>query len=210
MRMLGPLSRRDRAPRPPDRTAVTSAQTRLAPGARDGSRPAAGLAPGAAICLQCGMLAPGGDVSFCRRCGLAIGSPPRSDAALPTCPICYAEVEADGKVVSLRATHHRIDLVTHMDEHEQFPVGDDDYLESLRAGDEIRIDRWRAPFDLVRRYLVTGAIDGGRRRAYQHSAIVTAMSQLKRWGPDAEIFGDQDEWRAARRAVSVLMERYHR
>jgi hypothetical protein len=72
------------------------------------------------------------------------------------------------------------------------------------------IDRWEAPFDLVRRYLVTGVIDGGRRRDYQHSAIVTAMSQLKRWGPGADLFGDQAEWKLARDAVTALMERYHR
>jgi len=64
--------------------------------------------------------------------------------------------------------------------------------------------------DLVRRYLVTGAIDGGRRRDYQHSAIVTAMSQLKRWGAGADLFGDQAEWKLARDAVTALMERYHR
>jgi hypothetical protein len=97
-----------------------------------------------------------------------------------------------------------------MADHDDHPVGDDDYLESLRAGDLIRIDRWQAPFELVRRYLVTGAIDGGRRRSYQHSAVVMAMSQLKRWGPDAEIFGDQAEWRDARTAVTALLERYHR
>jgi hypothetical protein len=95
-----------------------------------------------------------------------------------------------------------------MDEHEQFPVGDDELLESLRQGDRIRIGRWEAPFDLVRRYLVTGALDGGRRRSYQHSAIVTAMAQIGRWGPDAEVFGDQEEWREARRAVTELMDRY--
>jgi hypothetical protein len=57
---------------------------------------------------------------------------------------------------------------------------------------------------------VTGMIDGGWKRSYQHSAVVTAMSQLKRWGPDADIFGDQEEWRAARAAVTELLERYHR
>ena len=110
--------------------------------------------------------------------------------------------------------HHpvrgRVDMVAHMDEHDQFPVGDDDYLESLRAGDFVRIDRWQAPFDLVRRYLVTGALDGGRRRSYQHSAIVTAMAQIKRWGAEGEIFGDQAEWRDAREAVTRLMDRYQR
>src|SRR5205085_4237118 len=129
---------------------------------------------------------------------------------LPTCPTCYAVAGDDGRLPSHHPIRGRVDMVVHMDEHDRFPVGDDDYLESLRAGDMIRIDRWQAPFDLVRRYLVTGAIDGGRRRSYQHSAIVTAMSQIKRWGSDAEIFGDQAEWREARRAVSTLMERYHR
>lgn len=161
------------------------------------------------VCLQCGMIAAGVDVTFCRRCGLTIGAAPRAEAALPSCPVCYATVGDDGRLPSLR-NPARIDLVAHMSEHDAFPVGDDDYLESLRVGDMIRIDRWQAPFDLVRRYLVTGAIDGGRRRSYQHSAIVTAMSQIKRWGPEADIFGDQEEWREARQAVTTLLERYQR
>jgi hypothetical protein len=181
------------------------------------SRPAAparvsGPARGQAtdpVCLQCGMIAAGVDVTFCRRCGLTIGAAPRAEAALPTCPICYATVGDDGRLPA-HDNMGRIDLVAHMSEHDAFPVGDDDYLESLRVGDLIRIDRWQAPFDLVRRYLVTGAIDGGRRRSYQHSAIVTAMSQIKRWGVDADIFGDQEEWREARQAVSSLLERYQR
>ena len=162
------------------------------------------------VCLQCGMVAAGAEVAFCRRCGLPIGAAPRAEAALPSCPICYATVGDDGLLVSFRQRTARVDLVAHMFEHDQFPVGDDEYLESLRAGDMIRIGRWQAPFDLVRRYLVTGAIDGGRNRSFQHSAIVTAMSQLKRWGPEAEIFGDQAEWQAARAAVTDLMERYQR
>jgi hypothetical protein len=162
------------------------------------------------VCLQCGMIAAGSDATFCRRCGLPIGAAPRAEAELPSCPICYATVDEDGRIRSLRQSAVRIDLVAHSFEHEQFPVGDDDYLESLRAGDMIRIGQWQAPFDLVRRYLVTGAMDGGRRRAYEHSAIVTAMSQLKRWGPEAEIFGDQQEWQAARLAVTDLLERFHR
>ena len=80
-------------------------------------------------------------------------------------------------------------------------------------GDKLRIrvgDGW-APFDLVRRYLVTGVIDGGRGRQYQHDAIVTAISQIARWGPgEIDVFADQDDWRAARLAVTRLMERYHR
>ena len=170
--------------------------------------PAPTHAAGGPVCLQCGMVAAGSDVFFCRRCGLPIGAAPRAEAALPACPTCYATVGDDGRLPSYRQQMIRIDLVSHMSEHDQFPVGDDDYLESLRAGDMIRIGRWQAPYDLVRRYLVTGAIDGGRRRSYQHSAIVTAMSQLKRWGPEADIFGDQAEWRAARQAVSDLLERY--
>jgi hypothetical protein len=161
------------------------------------------------VCLQCGMIA-GDQVTFCRRCGLPVGAEPRATAALPTCPICYVTVDDDGRIASPGSRGVRVDLVAHMADHDDHPVGDDDYLESLRAGDLIRIDRWQAPFDLVRRYLVTGAIDGGRRRSYQHSAVVMAMSQLKRWGPDAEIFGDQAEWAAARVAVTALLERYHR
>lgn len=97
-----------------------------------------------------------------------------------------------------------------MAEHERHPAGDDDYLERLREGDRIRIGRWSAPFDLVRRYLVTGALDGGRRRQFEHDLIVTAMTQLARFGRDAVILGDQPEWRAARDAVAELMEQYHR
>lgn len=165
---------------------------------------------GAAVCLQCGMSAPSPQITFCRRCGLPFGAAPRADAVLPSCPTCYQTVDDDGLLASNRRDVGRVDLVAHMDEHDQFPVGDDDYLESLRVGDRIRIGRFEAPFDLVRRYLVTGALDGGRRRAYQHSAIVTAMAQLGRWGPEADIFGDQQEWREARLAVSELMDRYQR
>jgi len=101
-------------------------------------------------------------------------------------------------------------IVEHIAEHESYPVGDDEYLESLRRGDRIAIERWEAPFDVVRRYLVTGAVDAGRTRSVTHDAIVTAMSQLSRFGPSAEILGDDPEWRAAREAVGRLMERYHR
>jgi hypothetical protein len=175
-----------------------------------GPQPGSGLdAHAMPVCLQCGMIA-GDQVSFCRRCGLPVGAEPRADATLPTCPVCYVTVDDDGRIASLSSRGKRVDLVAHMGDHDAHPVGDDEYLETLRAGDLIRIDRWQAPFDLVRRYLVTGAIDGGRRRSYQHSIVVTAMSQIKRWGPDAEIFGDQAEWRAARAAVSALLERYHR
>jgi hypothetical protein len=156
------------------------------------------------------MSAPNPQNTFCRRCGLPFGAAPRADATLPTCPTCYRTVGDDGLLPSNRPQAGRVSLVAHMDEHGQFPVGDDDLLESMRHGDRIRIGRWEAPFDLVRRYLVTGALDGGRRRSFQHSAIVTAMAQLGRWGAEADILGDQDEWREARRAVSELMDRYQR
>ncbi len=81
----------------------------------------------------------------------------------------------------------------------------------LRRGDKIEIGRWLAPYDLVRRYLVTGVVDAGRMRSARHGTIITAMTQLARWGPDGtpEI-GDNAEWEAARDAVEVVMARYHR
>jgi hypothetical protein len=161
-------------------------------------------------CLQCGTVARRLGVAVCGRCGLPFGAPPRDDAQLPTCPVCYREADPDGLVVSPLAAVRRVPMVVHVDEHERAPVGDDEWLESLREGDRIRIGPWRAPFDLVRRYLVTGAVEAGRTRAAQHDAIVTAMSQLARWGPDAAVFGDQPEWAEARAAVTALMERYHR
>ena len=161
------------------------------------------------VCLQCGVAAARADLPFCRRCGLPYGTAPREDVELPTCPTCYQSAEDDGRVASLEQPGRRVDLVAHMAEHDRYPVGDDEWLESLREGDRIRIGRWMAPFDLVRRYLVTGAVDAGRRRAIQHDAIVTAMAQLAKWGPTASVFGDQAEWREARAAVSSVMERYH-
>jgi hypothetical protein len=169
----------------------------------------AARANGRQTCLQCGVVALDSATTFCRRCGLPYGAPPRADAELPTCPVCYRTVEDDGRLPA-RSGRGRIDLVHHIDEHQQFPVGDDDYLESLRIGDRIRIGRFVAPFDVVRRYLVTGSLEGGRRRAAAHDAIITAMAQIGRWGTDAEVFGDQPQWREARHAVSDLMERYAR
>jgi hypothetical protein len=161
-------------------------------------------------CLQCGTPAASTIATFCRRCGLPYGAPPRADVELPTCHVCYTTVADDGRLDSLDHPGLRVDLQDHLAEHDRHPVGDDEWLETLREGDRIRIDRWSAPFDVVRRYLVTGALDGGRRRSFEHNAIVSAMTQLKRWGPDAVIFGDQPEWVAARAAVTTLLERYHR
>jgi hypothetical protein len=164
----------------------------------------------AAACLQCGT--PASNAAFCRRCGLPYGAPPRADATLPSCPVCYQTAGDDGRLESLDRPGKRIDLQHHLREHDRHPVGDDEFLESMREGDRIRIGRWTAPFDLVRRYLVTGNVDGGRRRSFEHNAIVTAMTQLKRWGADTDknIMGDQPDWQASRAAVTELMERYHR
>jgi len=165
---------------------------------------------GILACLQCGTRAASPRATFCRRCGLPYGAPPRVDAALPACPVCYREVGDDGRLPSV--THHgrRLDLQAHIAEHERHPVGDDELLESLREGDRIRIGRWTAPFDVVRRYLVTGSLEGGRSRVFEHNSIVTAMTQLRRWGSEASILADQPEWQAARAAVSDLLERYQR
>jgi hypothetical protein len=160
-------------------------------------------------CLQCGVAAARTDLTFCRRCGLPFGAAPRADADLPTCHICYRTVDDDGRIAASTGSS-RLDLVAHVQEHDRHPVGDDEFLESLREGDRIRIGRHYAPFDLVRRYLVTGALDGGRRRAMEHNAIVTAMKQVGRWGAGTTIIGDQVEWVEARVAVESLMERYHR
>jgi hypothetical protein len=148
-------------------------------------------------CLQCGTPATG--AAFCRRCGLPYGAPPRADVELPSCPVCYRTVEDDGRMASLDLPGLRVDLQHHLREHDRHPVGDDEMLESLREGDRIRIGRWTAPFDLVRRYLVTGNVEAGNRRTFEHNAIVTAMAQIKRFGANAEIFGDQAEWQASRR-----------
>ncbi|HEY7590457.1 MAG TPA: hypothetical protein VH723_05650 [Candidatus Limnocylindrales bacterium] len=164
----------------------------------------------AVACLQCGTPSNGSGSTFCRRCGLPYGAPPRADVELPTCPVCYRTVEDDGRLASLDQPGRRVDLHHHIGEHDRHPVGDDEMLESLREGSMIRIGRWTAPFDLVRRYLVTGNLDGGRRRTFEHNAIVNAMAQLKRFGNGSNsILGDQPEWEKARAAVSDLMERYH-
>jgi hypothetical protein len=164
----------------------------------------------ATACLQCGTPSSSSASTFCRRCGLPYGAPPRADVELPVCHVCYRTVDDDGRLPSMDLPGLRVDLHRHLVEHDRHPVGDDEWLETLRIGDRIRIGRWQASFDIVRRYLVTGAVEGGRRRVFEHNAIVTAMTQLRRFGPDATIFGDQPEWQAARAAVSELMERYHR
>lgn len=160
-------------------------------------------------CLSCGTPARSATSTFCGRCGRPFGAAPPAHIELPSCPVCYQSAGDDGRFASTALPGLRLDLPRHIEEHDRHPVGDDDYLESLREGSRIRIGGWTAPFDLVRRYLVTGALDGGRGRQFEHDLIVTAMTQLARFGPDAQILGDQPEWKRARDAVADLMERYH-
>ncbi len=162
------------------------------------------------VCLQCGSAASRAGARMCRRCGLAFGEAPPEFARLATCPVCYRTTDPDGRLPSLTQPGRRLDINAHVDEHDRHPVGDDAWLETLREHDRIRIGRWYAPFDLVRRYLVTGVVDAGRHRLAQHDSIVTAMTQIQRWGRDPQILGDQGEWRHARDAVAGLMDRYHR
>jgi hypothetical protein len=162
------------------------------------------------VCLQCGLGSNRLDATFCRRCGLPYGAPPAAFADLPSCPVCYADADPDGRFASLAMPGRRLGLPDHQREHERFPVGDDDWLEAQREGDRIRVGRWWASFDQVRRYLVTGAVEAGRGRQLAHDAIATAMTQLSRWGSNAVIMGDQPEWQVARAAVAELRERYHR
>lgn len=160
------------------------------------------------VCLQCGTTTTSDGAKVCRRCGLRFGDEPRRDARLPSCPICYVTVGDDGRTASLRDPRLRLDLVTHMQEHDAYPVGDDEWLETLRRGDQIVVGRFIAPFDMVRHYLVTGQLDGGRGRALAHNALSTAMAQIARWGREPDVFGDQATWREAREAVGRLMDRY--
>lgn len=163
----------------------------------------------ATVCLQCGTPA-AGNGSFCRRCGLPYGETPRAEAELPSCPVCYRTVDDDGRLPSLSQPPLRVDLVHHQAEHDRHPVGDDDWLESQREGDRIRVGSWSAPYETVRRYLVSGQVDAGRNRKLAHDAIVTAMTQIRRWGTNGEILGDLPQWAEARAAVAELMERYAR
>jgi hypothetical protein len=160
------------------------------------------------ICLQCGTTSNADRAVVCRRCGVRFGDEPRADAQLPTCPICYLTVDDDGLTPSFAQRFRRVSLVEHMAEHDAFPPGDDDWLNTLRRGDQIAIGRFTAPFDLVRRYLVTGQIEAGRGRTVQHNAVLTAMSQLRRWGRNPSVFGDQQEWQEARAAIASVMDRY--
>lgn len=162
------------------------------------------------VCLQCGLASNRFETTYCRRCGLPYGAPPAAFADLPSCPVCYREPDADGRFASQTMPGRRLSLPDHQREHDRFPVGDDEWLESLREGDRLRVGRWWASFDQVRRYFVTGHVEAGRGRQLAHDAIATAMTQLTRWGTDATVMGDQPAWQEARIAVAAMRDRYHR
>jgi hypothetical protein len=130
-------------------------------------------APAGNVCLRCGY-ASTGPAAFCRRCGLPFGAAPQVEAGdgPGECPVCYARADRSGL---FPAPGGRTSYERHAYDHEVRPVGDDDWLETLRGGDEITIGRWRAPYDLTRRYLVTGQWDGGAARTYVHNAVILAM-----------------------------------
>lgn len=130
--------------------------------------------PGTRACRRCGFTTIG-TAAFCRRCGLPFGAAPQIEMeGVPgECPVCYARADRGGLYPAPpggRTTYER-----HAYDHELRPVGDDDWLETLRDGDMISIGRWRAPYDLTRRYLVTGQWDGGATRTYVHNAVILAM-----------------------------------
>jgi hypothetical protein len=179
------------------------------------------------FCQRCGTQAKAIGTSFCRRCGLPYNVPPveiDEDLGLAECPICYDRADRNG---TFRGAMGRTTYEQHAFAHDAKPVGDDDYLESLREGDQIRIGRWTAPFDIVRRYLVTGAWEAGRNRAYAHNAVVMAMVGMARnpaaFGPEPVVaprkrflrkpldaLPNPDAVMEARRQVADLMERYKR
>ena len=80
-------------------------------------------------CLQCGAVASFAGAKLCRRCGLPFGEAPPASARLAECPVCYATSGDDGRFPSSARPGTRVDINTHVDEHERFPVGDDEWLE---------------------------------------------------------------------------------
>ena len=74
----------------------------------------------------------------------------------------------------------------HMVEHDRHPVGDDEWLETLREGD--RSGGAAGP----RRSTPSAATSSpgrstpGRNRQLAHDVIVTAMTQIRRWGPNGD------------------------
>ena len=116
---------------------------------------------------------------MCRRCGVRFGeAPPGVRPARVLCPVCYRETDPDGRLPSFAQPARRLDINAHVDEHDRFPVGDDDWLETLRAHDRIRIGRWTAP---VRPRPPVPRDRRGRRRTQPACA-----AQLDRDGDDPD------------------------
>ena len=67
----------------------------------------------ATACLQCGTPSASNAATFCRRCGLPYGAPPRADVELPSCHVCYRTVDDDGRLPSMNLPGLRVDL--HLD-----------------------------------------------------------------------------------------------
>jgi hypothetical protein len=130
--------------------------------------------PSGNVCLRCGYTS-AGPAAFCRRCGLPFGASPQVEAqgGPGECPVCYVRADRGGLVPAPGGG--RTSYEHHAYDHELRPVGDDDWLETHRDDDQIVIGRWRAPYDLTRRYLVTGQWDGGSARTYVHNAVILAM-----------------------------------
>ena len=126
------------------------------------------------VCLRCGY-STAGPAAFCRRCGLPFGAAPQVQAqgGPGECPVCYVRADRGGLFPAYGGG--RTSYEHHAYDHELRPVGDDDWLETQRDGDLIAIGRWRAPYDLTRRYLVTGQWDAGPNRTYVHNAVILAM-----------------------------------
>ena len=80
------------------------------------------------------------DATFCRRCGLPYGAPPRADAELPVCPVCYVTVDDDGRLPEPRPSRACASTSSATStEHDRHPVGDDDWLEIAPRGRPIRM-----------------------------------------------------------------------
>ena len=162
----------------------------------------------AIACRQCGT--PAGlvrDVLSALRAAVRRAAPSRR--RVPSCHVCYQTVEDDGRLPSLDAPGLRVDLHRHLAEHDRHPVGDDEWLESLRLGDRVRIEALvgavrRCP-SLPRDRRGRGWTTPGVRAQHDRDGDDPAQAV----GHGATILGDQPEWQAARAAVSELMERYH-
>ena len=108
-----------------------------------GPRPSASMSPSAAAAAS------------------PTATPPRADAELPELPGLLRDRRRRRPPAEPRPAGPAGRPPAPGIEHDRHPVGDDEWLETLREGDRLRWGRWTAPFDVVRRYLVTGQVDAG-------------------------------------------------